>query len=121
MLNKCVTTNATLLVPDIEDSVPYDQKPEARAMIRQKLPWLREQTQHKKVALFPRTNAPALEDGSLFFQDVTGVISKETKDMLDGICVPKVDTLHDLRRVETALLDVEKALGLKPYHYKVIP
>lgn len=33
MLTKCVTAKATLLVPDIEDSVPYHEKPRARDMI----------------------------------------------------------------------------------------
>lgn len=37
MLNKCVTTKATLLVPDMEDSVPVDEKPKARVMIKEKI------------------------------------------------------------------------------------
>ena len=33
MLKKCVTVKATLLVPDMEDSVPPHEKPMARQMI----------------------------------------------------------------------------------------
>ena len=42
MLTKCVTTNSTLLVPDMEDSVPMHEKPLARQMILDKLPFLRQ-------------------------------------------------------------------------------
>ena len=34
MLNKCVTVRATLLVPDMEDSVPPHEKVFARDLIR---------------------------------------------------------------------------------------
>jgi citrate lyase beta subunit len=37
MLNKCVTVNSTLIIPDMEDSVPLHEKPKAREMIRDKL------------------------------------------------------------------------------------
>ena len=42
MLDKCVKSRATLLVPDIEDSVPYTEKPKAREMIRDNLQTIRE-------------------------------------------------------------------------------
>ena len=42
MLKKCVTAKATLLVPDIEDSVPYHEKPKARSMIQSYLKFIRE-------------------------------------------------------------------------------
>ncbi len=56
MLNKCVTTKATLLVPDMEDSVPMEEKPKSRGMIREKLRWIRENTYTPKVVITPRTN-----------------------------------------------------------------
>ena len=40
MLNKCVTTKASLLVPDMEDSVPTEEKPKARIMIKEKLKFI---------------------------------------------------------------------------------
>jgi citrate lyase beta subunit len=56
MLNKCVTTKATLLVPDMEDSVPAEEKAKARVMIKDKLKFIREKTFSPNVVLTPRTN-----------------------------------------------------------------
>lgn len=56
MLSKCVTTRATLLVPDMEDSVPVDEKPKARGMIRDRLVAIRSSTYSPKVVITPRTN-----------------------------------------------------------------
>ena len=78
MLNKCVTSRATLLVPDVEDSVPYHEKPKAREMIRDHLPFIRENAFSKSVIITPRTNAPALEDGQLFEDDVNTMINGST-------------------------------------------
>lgn len=41
MLKKCVTVKATLLVPDMEDSVPPHEKPMARQMISENLSIIR--------------------------------------------------------------------------------
>jgi len=60
MLNKCVTTRATLIVPDMEDSVPPHEKPLARQMIRDKLSFIRKEAVNPNVVITPRTNAPAI-------------------------------------------------------------
>jgi citrate lyase beta subunit len=78
MLNKCVTSRATLLVPDVEDSVPYHEKPKAREMIRDHLPFLRENAFSESVIITPRTNAPALEGGKMFEDDVNTMINGRT-------------------------------------------
>ncbi len=89
MLNKCVSTKATLLVPDIEDSVPVDEKPKARELIKEKLPYLRANAFSEKVVITPRTNG--LSSG-LFYDDVKAILNKQTVQLIDGLCVPKVDT-----------------------------
>ena len=82
MLNKCVTVKATLLVPDMEDSVPIDQKKSAREMIRDKIVFIREEAQLKNVVITPRTNG--LETG-LFHTDVDGILEKrENAKLIDG-------------------------------------
>ena len=73
MLNKCVSTKATLLVPDMEDSVPVDEKPKARELIRDKIPFLRANTYSDKVVITPRTNG--LSSG-LFYDDVKVILNK---------------------------------------------
>jgi len=92
MLNKCITTRATLIVPDIEDSVPPHEKGMARTMIRDKLEFIRSNV-NPHVVITPRTNAPAIDGGQFLTDDVLTVITKETIKYVDGICVPKVDTL----------------------------
>ena len=81
MLNKCVTTKATLLVPDMEDSVPVDEKPKSRGMIRDKIKWIRENTYSPRVVITPRTNGVTT---GLFQDDVRGVLSEDTIDSIDG-------------------------------------
>ena len=78
MLNKCVTSKATLLVPDAEDSVPYHEKAKAREMIRDHLPFIRENAFSKNVIITPRTNAPSLEGGKMFDDDVQTMITGTT-------------------------------------------
>ena len=56
MLNKCITTKATLIVPDMEDSVPNEEKSKARVMIKEKLKFIRENTYSPRVVITPRTN-----------------------------------------------------------------
>ena len=81
MLNKCITTKATLLVPDMEDSVPVDEKAKARIMIKEKLKFIREGTYSPRVVITPRTNGITT---GLFQDDVRGVLSKETIPLIDG-------------------------------------
>lgn len=82
MLNKCVTTKATLLVPDMEDSVPVDEKPKARVMIKEKLASIRQSTYSPRVVITPRTNGITT---GLFQDDVRGVLSTETVPFIDGL------------------------------------
>ena len=81
MLNKCVTTKATLLVPDMEDSVPVEEKPKSRVMIRDKIKWIRENTYSPRVVITPRTNGVTT---GLFQDDVRGVLSEDTIASIDG-------------------------------------
>mmetsp|Transcript_77679 Transcript_77679/g.107438 ORF Transcript_77679/g.107438 Transcript_77679/m.107438 type:complete len:113 (-) Transcript_77679:535-873(-) len=109
MLNKCVTTRATLIVPDMEDSVPPHEKPGARKMIKSKLDFIRSNAFSKRVVITPRTNG--LETG-LFFDDVKGVLDKQTASLIDGFCIPKVDTVEDVKVIDDFLTQCEKELDL---------
>jgi citrate lyase beta subunit len=81
MLKKCVTTKATLLVPDMEDSVPVDEKPKSRGMIKDKIKWIRENTFSPRVVITPRTNGVFT---GLFQDDVRKVLSEDTIASIDG-------------------------------------
>lgn len=60
MLLKCVTSKASLIVPDLEDSVPLQEKESARRLIKTHIPLIR-QKMGDKVVLTIRTNG--LESG----------------------------------------------------------
>ena len=83
MLNKCVTTRATLIVPDMEDSVPLHEKPIARNMIRDKLNFIRHEAMLSNAVITPRTNG--LETG-LFHADVDGILGYDDGNakLIDG-------------------------------------
>lgn len=40
---------------------------------------------------------------------------------MDGICVPKVDTMQDWSTIENLLSSIEKDSGVRPGTFKVIP
>ena len=95
MLNKCTTTASTLIVPDIEDSVPLDHKPAARDMIVSKLGEMRPKT---KALIMPRTNEPGLPE--LFDRDIEALfVTHRAFSNFDGLCIPKMDTIADLKKV----------------------
>ncbi|TNV76799.1 hypothetical protein FGO68_gene9835 [Halteria grandinella] len=119
MLTKCVTTKASLLVPDMEDSVPEGQeKVKARELIRQNLKDIRAKTYDQRVIITPRTNGITT---GLFKDDVEGVLTKETIDSIDGFCVPKVDTSTEYKQIDTILTTQENQYGLPIGHFKLIP
>jgi citrate lyase beta subunit len=102
MLTKCVTTQAALLVPDMEDSVPEgEEKQRARDLIRENITSIRAKAHRERVVITPRTNG--LTTG-LFEGDVQGVLTKETAVAIDGFCVPKVDTLTDYEVIDAYLM-----------------
>jgi len=90
MLAKCVTANASLIVPDLEDAVPVLEKPKARQMIKEHLPKMR-QAVGDKICITVRTNS--LETG-MFEDDVRSVLDKSTAPLIDGFCVTKVDSVE---------------------------
>ena len=82
MLKKCVTVRATLIVPDMEDSVPQHEKPLARDMIRDEIASIRRDAMLRSAVITPRTNG--LETG-LFHADVDGILAKpDNAKLIDG-------------------------------------
>ena len=50
-MNKCISTKATLIVPDMEDSVPPEEKPKSRFMIKEKLRFIRDGAYSERVVI----------------------------------------------------------------------
>ena len=119
MLQKCVTTKATLIVPDMEDSVPIHEKDRSREMIRDSLASIRQNASFgAQTVLTPRTNG--LETGR-FQDDVAGVLNQETVALIDGFCVPKVDRVEDVAEIDRILSEQEAKYHLRKKTLKVVP
>ena len=92
MLRKAVGTAASVICPDLEDSVPHSQKEEARKTVKSLLPELR---QSFSGLIFPRINGP---ESPLFEADLSEF---KTPTHFDGLCVPMVNSVQDLRKLPT--------------------
>lgn len=46
--------------------------------------------------------------------------NKAAIESMDGLCVPKIDYVHDLETVHRALCDAEQRLGLTRGHFKLV-
>jgi citrate lyase beta subunit len=107
MLWKGMNSEADLLVPDCEDSVPLDQKQKAREVIKEEL---MNMTVNFKGPIYPRVND--LSTG-LFEDDFHGVVDPVTLKAIDGICVPKVNNKEDVREINQFLSAQEKELNVE--------
>ncbi len=104
---KAVASGADAVILDLEDSVPWASKAEARAAIRQA--WL--QLQQATCAIVIRINSPDTEWGE---QDL---LALQGLQGLAGVMVPKTESAQTLARVAEALAGVpslpiiESAMG----------
>ena len=117
MLLKCVTARASLIVPDLEDSVPHQEKEAARKLIKTHIPLIRK-AMGDKLVLTIRTNA--VQTG-MFEDDVKQILDEKTVHLIDGFCVTKVDTVEMASEICKFLSSQEKKFGLKENQLKVIP
>lgn len=117
MLLKCATSNASLIVPDLEDSVPLAEKPKARELIKKHLYNMRA-AKGESLTITVRTNSL---DSGLFEIDIKEILDKETAQIIDGFCVTKVDTVEMSSEICKYLSAQEKLLGLAQNSIKVIP
>ena len=110
MLEKARNLRADALVPDMEDSVPAEEKSKARETIASELPILAE-VGHK---LVPRTNSLAT---GLLEEDLTAVIGPYCY----GVTVGKVDSAWDVQQISRIIEPLERKAGLPPMSVKLIP
>lgn len=92
--DKAVAAGADCLVLDLEDSVPVDEKPAARKVVRESLDRLRER--HPDLGLFVRPNALATRMAGA---DLEAVVCPA----LTGLFTPKVNEATDVIRWETLI------------------
>ncbi len=102
-MEKAVKYGADVLILDLEDSVPDNEKVAARPLVKAALKSLSAQGQMCNV----RVNGFAT---GLTLDDLEGIISPE----LNGIALPKVETVDDMKALDTLLTHLEKRHTIEP-------
>jgi len=107
-LEKAKKLQADIVCFDLEDSVPDNEKVNARKLIKSAL----KSRKSYESSIFVRTNSPT-----------SGKITSDLKEIvqkgIDGIVIPKVNNIKDMKKIEKILSGLEKAQKLKPI--QIIP
>lgn len=107
-LEKAKTLNADIVCFDLEDSIPKQEKENARKLIKDAL----KSRSDYQSEIFVRTNSPL---SGLIPSDLKEIIQKG----LDGIVIPKVNNTKELKKILTMLSSLEKKRKIKPI--QIIP
>ena len=107
-LEKAKTLSADIVSFDLEDSVPKEEKESARNLIKEALGKRFEY----KAEVYVRTNSPA---SGIIPQDLSKIVQKG----IDGIVIPKVNNVYELKKIIKTLAGLEKKRKLKPI--EIIP
>jgi len=107
-LEKAKTLSADIVCFDLEDSVPKEEKESARNLIKEAL---RKRFEYK-AEVYVRTNSPA---SGIIPQDLSKIVQKG----IDGIVIPKVNNVIELKKIIKTLAGLEKKRKLKPI--EIIP
>jgi len=102
-MEKAVKFGADVLILDLEDSVPDNEKVAARPLVKAALKSLSAQGQTCNV----RVNGFAT---GLTLDDLEAVICPE----LNGVALPKVETVDDMKALDTLLTHLERRYYLEP-------
>ena len=107
-LEKAKKLQADIVCFDLEDSVPDNKKANARKLIKSAL----KSRKSYGSSIFVRTNSPA-----------SGKIPSDLKEIvqkgIDGIVIPKVNNIKDMKTIEKILSGLEKTRKLNPI--QIIP
>ena len=100
-LEKAKTLQADVVCFDLEDSVPDNEKTNARNLIKEML----KQRKDYSSEIFVRTNSP-----------VSGKVTEDLEEILqkglDGIVIPKVNNSKELKTIEKTISDLENKRNL---------
>ena len=110
MLEKAKSLAADVLVPDLEDSVPFSEKVSARQTVSALLPELAQREQR----IIPRINPVST---GLARDDLAALIGPHTY----AINVGKIDTPRDVDVLSQIMAELEQRAGLPVGQVKLIP
>jgi citrate lyase subunit beta/citryl-CoA lyase len=102
-LEKAKSLQADIVCFDLEDSVPLGEKKSARNLIKNAL---KNRSEYNS-EIYVRTNSPA---SGMIPDDLLEIIQTG----VDGIVIPKVNTTSEIKKIEKAMLGLEKKRKLKP-------
>src|SRR5215831_12475424 len=87
-LEKAKSLRADIICFDLEDSVPFEQKKLARILIKNALKNRSEY--HSEI--YVRTNSPI---SSMVLDDLSAIVQKG----VDGIVIPKVNNVNEIKKI----------------------
>ena len=110
MLEKSKHIHADVILLDLEDSVPPEEKARARSIVKNWIPKIAGNGSKVYVRINPI-------EGGLAQDDLGAVIIRG----IDGISQPKPSTGQDIRKVAEMLTRLEKERGLPEGHIRILP
>ena len=107
-VEKAMGLGADVVILDLEDAVAISEKKSTRNLINKTL------DQPRNCAVFVRVNA---YDTEFCYGDICSIVSEN----LDGIVLPKLESLEDLRSIDWLLTNIEKERGLPHRSIDLMP
>ena len=107
-VEKAIGLGADVVILDLEDAVAVSEKKSTRNLINKTL------EQPRNCAAFVRVNA---YDTEFCYGDICSIVSEN----LDGIVLPKLESLEDLRAIDWLLTNLEKERGLPHRSIDLMP
>lgn len=107
-LEKAKTLSADIVCFDLEDSVTKEEKESARELIKEAL----SKRFEYKAEVYVRTNSSA---SGMIPHDLSKIVQKG----IDGIVIPKVNNVYELKKIIKIISSLEKKRKLKPI--EIIP
>eukprot|EP00743_Colponemidia_sp_Colp-15_P005970 GILK01006416.1.p1 GENE.GILK01006416.1~~GILK01006416.1.p1 ORF type:complete len:315 (+),score=48.10 GILK01006416.1:45-947(+) len=115
MLEKALGFSPDAVMPDMEDSVPPNEKHRAREVIAANLPLLAKKADWM---IIPRVNGL---DTGLLEDDLSSILNSSTARLVHGISIGKISCREDMDRLDDMLSSWESKTSMKPNTLKVIP
>ena len=107
-VEKAIGLGADVVILDLEDAVAISEKKSTRNLINKTL------EQPRNCAAFVRVNA---YDTEFCYGDICSIVSEN----LDGIVLPKLESVEDLKSVDWLLTNLEKERGLPHRSIDLMP
>lgn len=107
-VEKALGLDTDVVILDLEDAVAIAEKVKTRDIVRETL------AKERDVAAFVRVNA---YDTTFCYGDICAVVCPE----LDGIMLPKLESVEDLKSVEWLITNLERDQGMEEGSIDLLP